>query len=38
LLAEQLRRAVLSFYKYHGETAAVKASITEKAESTEAEF
>jgi hypothetical protein len=38
LLAEQLRRAVLSFYKYNGETAAVKASITEKAEATEAEF
>jgi hypothetical protein len=38
LLAEQLRRAVLSFYKYHGETAAVKASLNGQREIAESEL
>lgn len=38
LLAEQLRRAVLSFYRFHGETAAVKASLTENDKATAAEL
>ena len=37
LLAEQLRRAVLSFYKYHGKTDVVKAVVTNEVESPDAE-
>jgi len=38
LLAEQLRRAVLSFYKFHGETAAIKASLNGEEATAEAEL
>jgi hypothetical protein len=38
LLAEQLRRAVLSFYRFNGETDAAKAELAGQNESPEAEF
>ncbi len=37
LLAEQLRRAVLSFYKYHGKTDAVKAVVVNEVQSPDIE-
>ena len=38
LLAEQLRRAILSFYRYHGETDAAKAELVSQNESADSEF
>jgi len=38
LLAEQLRRAVLSFYRFNGETDAAKAELASQNESSDAEF
>jgi hypothetical protein len=38
LLAEQLRRAVLSFYRFHGETDIAKAALESQSQSTETEL